>query len=142
MTSFYIAINLGSLIAFAISPILIGYKYGALVVLAIVFVGKTIAALNFYYRFEMYDNVIDKIDKELMPLRSKSIVISYLVIAYVLTLIFYQIPKANIILGTIIIICLLAFLLRTVIGLKAQVRIKQVIGLFLINNRSSIFSCL
>ncbi|API86602.1 peptide MFS transporter [Francisella uliginis] len=133
MTSFYIAINLGSLIAFAISPILIGYKYGALAVLAIVFVGKTIAALNFYYRFEMYDNVVDKIDKESMPFKSKSIVISYLVIAYVLTLIFYQIPnQANIILGTISIICLLAFLLRTIVGLKAQIRIKQVIGLFLI----------
>lgn len=133
MTSFYIAINLGSLIAFAISPILIGYKYGALAVLAIVFVGKTIAALNFYYRFDMYDNVVDKIDKEPMPFKSKSIVISYLVIAYVLTLIFYQIPnQANVILGTISIICLLAFLLRTVVGLKAEVRIKQVIGLFLI----------
>ena len=133
MTSFYIAINLGSLIAFAISPILIGYKYGALAVLAIVFAGKTIAALNFYHRFEMYDNVVDRIDKEPMPLKSKSIVISYLVIAYVLTLIFYQIPnQANIILGTISIICLLAFLLRTIVGLKAQVRIKQVIGLFLI----------
>jgi POT family proton-dependent oligopeptide transporter len=133
MTSFYIAINLGSLIAFTVSPILIGYKYGALAILAIVFVGKTIAALNFYYRFEMYDNVVDKIDKDPMPYKSKLIVISYLVAAYVLTLIFYQIPnQANVILGTISIICLLAFLLRTVTGLKAEVRIKQVIGLFLI----------
>ncbi|MED7818987.1 MULTISPECIES: peptide MFS transporter [unclassified Francisella] len=133
MTSFYIAINLGSLIAFTVSPILIGYKYGALAILAIVFVGKTIAALNFYYRFEMYDNVVDKIDKESMPYKSKLIVVSYLVVAYVLTLIFYQIPnQANVILGTISIICLLAFLLRTVTGLKAEVRIKQIIGLFLI----------
>lgn len=133
MTSFYIAINLGSLIAFTVSPILIGYKYGALAILAIVFVGKTIAALNFYYRFEMYDNVVDKIDKESMPSKSKLIVVSYLVVAYVLTLIFYQIPnQANVILGTISIICLLAFLLRTVTGLKAEVRIKQIIGLFLI----------
>ncbi|MED7788811.1 oligopeptide:H+ symporter [Francisella sp. 19X1-34] len=133
MTSFYIAINLGGLIAFTVSPILIGYEYGALAILAIVFVGKTIAALNFYYRFSMYDDVVDKIDKEPMPTKSKLMVISYLVVAYLLTLIFYQIPnQANVILGTISIICLLAFLARTVIGLKAEVRIKQVIGLFLI----------
>ncbi|ASG68170.1 peptide transporter [Francisella halioticida] len=133
MTSFYIAINLGSLIAFTVSPILIGYKYGALAILAIVFVGKTIAALNFYYRFEMYDNIVNKIDKRPLPYKSKLIVISYLVVAYVLTLIFYQIPnQANVILATISIVCLLAFLLRTVTGLKAEVRIKQVIGLFLI----------
>ncbi len=46
---FYISINLGSLLAFIIVPILIGYKFGTLAVLSVVFVGKLLAITNFAY---------------------------------------------------------------------------------------------
>ncbi|MFV9924824.1 MAG: hypothetical protein AB8U93_03915 [Francisella endosymbiont of Hyalomma scupense] len=49
MTMFYISINLGSLLAFIIIPILIGYKFGTLAVLSVVFVGKLLAITNFAY---------------------------------------------------------------------------------------------
>lgn len=58
MTMFYISINLGSLLAFIIVPMLIGYKFGTFAVLSVVFVGKLLAITNFAYRYKIYDNVV------------------------------------------------------------------------------------
>lgn len=84
MTMFYISINLGSLLAYLVAPSLIGYQFGALAVLSVVFVGKLIAIANFSYRYKIYDNVVDEIDKKPMTNVAKKVVLGYLAIVYVL----------------------------------------------------------
>ncbi|APC91781.1 MULTISPECIES: peptide MFS transporter [Francisella] len=133
MTLFYISINLGSLLAFIIAPMLIGYKFGALAVLSVVFVGKLLAITNFAYRYKIYNNVVDEIDKNPMTTIAKQIVISYLIIVYIFTLICYHYPDyANIVVAGISMLCLILFLLRTIFFLGGDVRIKQIVGLILI----------
>ena len=51
-----------------------------------VFVGKLLAITNFAYRYKIYDNIVDEIDKKPMTTIAKKIVFSYLVIVYVLLL--------------------------------------------------------
>lgn len=133
MTMFYISINLGSLAAFIIAPMLIGYKFGALAVLSVVFIGKLLAVANFTYRYKLYDNVIDDIDRNPMTFKAKQITYSYLLIVYIFTIICYHYPDyANVVVAGISVLCLLIFLLRTLFFLRDNVRIKQVVGLILI----------
>ncbi|APA83129.1 peptide MFS transporter [Francisella tularensis] len=133
MTMFYISINLGSLLAYLVAPSLIGYQFGALAVLSVVFIGKLLAIINFSYRYKIYDNVVDEIDKKPMTSIAKKVVLGYLAIVYVFTLICYHYPDyANVVVAVISMFCLLLFLLRTLFFLKDDVRIKQIVGLILI----------
>lgn len=133
MTMFYISINLGSLAAFVVAPMLIGYKFGALAVLSVVFIGKLLAVANFSYRYKIYDNVVDDIDKNPMTKTAKKVVLWYLVIVYIFTLICYHYPDyANLVVAGISMLCLVVFLLRTLFFLRDDVRVKQVVGLILI----------
>jgi POT family proton-dependent oligopeptide transporter len=133
MTMFYISINLGSLLAFIIAPMLIGYKFGALAVLGIVFIGKLLAIANFTYRYKIYDNVVDEIDRSPMTNIAKKVVLGYLLIVYIFTVICYHYPNyANVVVAGISMLCLVAFLLRTTVFLKGDVRVKQIVGLILI----------
>ena len=132
MTTYYISINVGSILAFSLAPWLMQYEFGPLTVLLIVFVGKLISAVNFLYRYKMYDNVVEEIDKNKMPFRSKMIVISYLVVIYITTLLAYSAPNiANMSILFFSIVCLFAFLFYTM-TLDGHVRIKQIVGLILI----------
>ncbi len=58
MTYYYMAINIGALLATLIAPSLLESRYGPLSVLALSFVGKAIAAMNFSVKYSLYDNVI------------------------------------------------------------------------------------
>ncbi|MEY8765390.1 MULTISPECIES: peptide MFS transporter [Francisella] len=133
MTMFYISINLGSLLAYLVAPSLIGYQFGALAVLGIVFVGKLIAIANFSYRYKIYDNVVDEADKSPMTIIAKKVVLGYLAIVYIFTVVCYHYPDyANVVVAGISILCLVIFLFRTIFFLKEDVRIKQIVGLILI----------
>ncbi|WP_432773659.1 peptide MFS transporter [Francisella salimarina] len=133
MTMFYISINLGSLLAYLVAPSLIGYQFGALAVLGIVFVGKLIAIANFSYRYKIYDNVVDEADKSPMTIIAKKVVLGYLAIVYIFTVVCYHYPDyANVVVAGISILCLVIFLFRTIFFLKDDVRIKQIVGLILI----------
>lgn len=133
MTMFYISINLGSLLAYMVAPSLIGYKFGALAVLSIVFVGKLLAIANFSYRYKMYDNVVDDIDKKPMTITAKKVVLGYLAIVYIFTVICYHYPDyANVVVAGMSMLCLAVFFLRTMFFLDGNVRVKQIIGLILI----------
>lgn len=58
MTFYYMAINVGALLATIIAPELLESAYGPLSVLTISFIGKSIAALNFARKYHLYDNAI------------------------------------------------------------------------------------
>ncbi|MGV3740647.1 MAG: peptide MFS transporter [Gammaproteobacteria bacterium] len=79
MTYYYMAINFGALLATLIAPSLLESRYGPLSVLALTFVGKAIAALNFSVKFSLYDTVVW--GKDLQALSNRSI---FQVIAYIL----------------------------------------------------------
>ncbi|HAU2049762.1 TPA: peptide MFS transporter, partial [Legionella pneumophila] len=56
MTYYYMAINVGALLATMIAPVLLESRYGPLSVLTLTFIGKSIAALNFAKRYSIYDS--------------------------------------------------------------------------------------
>lgn len=58
MTYYYIAINVGALLATLIAPVLLESRFGPLSILTIAFIGKSISALNFAKNYSVYDNVI------------------------------------------------------------------------------------
>lgn len=132
MTYYYIAINVGALLATLIAPVLLESRYGPLSILTIAFVGKSIAALNFAKRYTLYDNVIW--GKDLSRLSQQGIrrLIAYLAVVYLLTLYAYShvyIASSLIALG-----CALGILwfFKNTVTLKGTVRDKQMIALLLI----------
>ena len=90
MTYYYMAINLGALLATIISPALLESRYGPLSVLTLTFLGKSIAAINFSRRYSLYENIIYGKDK--MPLSVKTItrLVIYLSSIYGFTLFAYS----------------------------------------------------
>jgi POT family proton-dependent oligopeptide transporter len=89
MTIYYMAINIGALLAIIIAPELLDSQYGPLSILAISFMGKSLAAYNFARKYHLYDNVI--IGKDLIDLskQTKLKVLVYLSCAYLFTLFAY-----------------------------------------------------
>ena len=86
MTYYYLAINLGGLLATFIAPTLFDSHYGALSVFALAFAGKAIAALNFAYRYSIYDSIASGPDKEPLTVKRVLRVIAYLVALYAFAL--------------------------------------------------------
>jgi POT family proton-dependent oligopeptide transporter len=100
MTFYYLAINIGALLAILIAPSLLDSRYGPLSVLTITFIGKAIAASNFAYRYTLYDSVIWGHDQHRLPWRSIRSLIGYLVVLYAFTLFAYaHIQLACIVMG-------------------------------------------
>ncbi len=132
MTYYYMAINVGALLATFIAPTLLDSRYGPLSVLALTFIGKSMSALNFAKRYSIYDNIIWGKDTSKMSKKSTLHLLSYLAIIYALTLFAYShvyIASTLITIG-----CGLGiswFLGKTVV-LKGETRIKQMIALLLI----------
>lgn len=132
MTYFYMAINVGALLAILISPALLDSRYGPLSVLALSFAGKSIAALNFAKRYSLYDEVVWGKDRASLPLKSKYQLFFYILGIYSFTLFAYS----HVYIGCIIISvgCLLGilwFLLKT-LALSGTARSKQLVALLLI----------
>lgn len=132
MTYYYMAINAGALLATIISPLLFESRYGPLSVLTIAFIGKMIAALNFWKHYALYDNVVSGKDEKALPLSTKYRFVLYLVAIYSFTLFAYShilITSVLIMIGCVL--GMLWFLVKT-LALAGKMRTKQLIALVLI----------
>lgn len=132
MTYYYMAINVGGLLATIIAPSLLDSRYGPLSVLTVTFVGKSIAALNFVKRYSIYDSIVW--GKDAAPFSAQGIVrlIAYIATIYSFTLYAYShVYSASILIS---IGCTLGILwfLGTTLALKGETRTKQMIALLLI----------
>ena len=132
MTFYYMAINVGALLATFIAPALMDSRYGPLSVLTLSFVGKSIAALNFAYRYRSYDNVIWGKDKQPLPLSTTYRLVGYFISLYLFTLFAYShIFLASILIGIGCGLGLVWFLIKT-LALSGAFRYKQMLACLLI----------
>lgn len=132
MTYYYIAINIGALLATLIAPGLLESRYGPLSVLALTFVGKSVAALNFAIRYSLYDSVIW--GKDQLPFSKHGMLrlAAYLVAIYSLT--FYAYTHIYIASTLIVVGCvvgILWFIIQT-LSLSGEIRTKQLIAILLV----------
>ncbi|HCU6104579.1 TPA: peptide MFS transporter [Legionella pneumophila] len=132
MTYYYMAINVGALLATMIAPVLLESRYGPLSVLTLTFIGKSIAALNFAKRYSIYDSVIWGMDKSKFSNQGLLRLVAYIAAIYSLTLYAYtHVYIASTLIGTGCAIGILWFLIKTIM-LKGETRSKQMIAVLLI----------
>lgn len=132
MTFFYMAINVGALLATWIAPSLLDSRYGPLSVFALAFVGKSMAALNFAHRYALYDNITWGFDKMPMSVRAKYRLIGYLFALYLFALFAYShIEAASLFISIGCLLGIFWFLIKTncLLGLS---RYKQWVASLLI----------
>jgi POT family proton-dependent oligopeptide transporter len=132
MTYYYIAINVGALLATLIAPVLLESRFGPLSILTVAFIGKSIAALNFAKRYTLYNDVIW--GKDLSPLAQTNIIrlIAYIIGIYLLTLYaYFHVYIASTLITLSCGLGILWFFKKT-ISLKGIVRQKQMIALLLV----------
>ena len=132
MTFYYMAINVGALLATMVAPALLDSPYGPLSVLALTFVGKSIAALNFAYRYPLYDNVA--CGKDERPLSSSAMLrlTGYFIALYAFTLFAYShITFALITISLGCAVGIIWFLIKT-FRLSGESRYKQAVAALLI----------
>lgn len=132
MTYYYMAINIGALLAACVAPSLLDSPFGPLSVLTISFIGKSIAALNFAKRYALYDSAIWGKDTRSFSSNNTIQLIFYLGAIYALTLFAYT----HIAIGSLIIIsgCIIGitwFTIRTV-SMRGSAQNKQLVALLLI----------
>lgn len=132
MTFYYMAINVGALLATIISPALLDSHYGPLSVLTLVFIGKSIAALNFAKRYSLYDNVLWGKDTSSFTTKNKLSLFLYIAIIYLFTLFAYShVYQASILISVGCTLGIFWFFART-LSLPNESRSKQFIALLLI----------
>lgn len=132
MTYYYMAINVGSLLATIIAPKLFESKYGPLSVLTIAFIGKSIAALNFASKYKIYNNVIWGKDAKKLAGSAVYKLIIYLLSIYLFTLFAYShVQIANIIISLGCVCGIIWFLVKT-FKLSGKAKFKQIIAFILI----------
>ncbi|MFA6302276.1 MAG: oligopeptide:H+ symporter [Legionella sp.] len=132
MTFYYMAINVGGLLATLVAPALFDSRFGPLSVLTLTFIGKSIAALNFAQRYSIYDSVIWGKDTCVFSKIGKIKLATYLVGIYLLTLLaFSYVYLASILIGIGCGVGILWFLIRT-LRLQGAVRSKQLLAIILI----------
>jgi POT family proton-dependent oligopeptide transporter len=132
MTFYYMAINVGALLATLIAPSLLDSRYGPLSVLAITFVGKAIAALNFLYRYAIYNPIICGKDTHPMTPTACYQLMGYLLAIYGFTLFaYYYIALATVIIAIGCSLGILWFIFQTA-QLSGEGRIKQSVAIILI----------
>lgn len=132
MTYYYMAINVGALLATLIAPALLDSRYGPLSVLTVTFIGKSIAALNFAKRYSIYDSIVW--GKDASPLSKQGMLrlITYIAVIYTLTLYAYShVYIASTIISIGCTLGILWFLIKT-LRLQGETRSKQMIALLLI----------
>ncbi|MCL9780186.1 oligopeptide:H+ symporter [Vibrio sp. S4M6] len=132
MTYYYMAINVGSLIGIGLAPMLMNSHLGVMSVLALVVVGKALAAMNFIVKRKLYDNVVDNMDKSKMTLKRLIPVLAFLVIGYLVTYVTFLKPHlSTYLIGLGCTVGILLFCARTMM-LKGVDRTKQLVAAFLI----------
>lgn len=133
MTYYYLSINIGALLATCIAPQLFDSAYGPLSVLAVGFLGKIIAALNFSYRYKLYNNIIWGQDKQPLSIKSAIQLLGYFIIVYTLTLCAYiYIPIAQLIITLGCIVGIGYFFIQTCQIASHHARLKQLVAFVLI----------
>lgn len=132
MTFYYMAINVGSLLATTLSPKLMETAYGPLSVLTIAFIGKSIAALNFASRYSLYEDVVWGKDLRSFSKRKQSSLVLYLSLVYCFTLFAYFNIRLASYLIEIFCIIGLAFFVKKTLQLQRAARLKQLLALVLI----------
>jgi POT family proton-dependent oligopeptide transporter len=132
MTFYYMAINIGALLASIISPALLDSRYGPLSILALAFAGKSIAALNFAKRYSLYDNVTWGKDQFAFTSKGKYQLSLYMIGIYLFTLFAYShVFIANIVVGIGCVLGIIWFL-QVTLALSGPARSKQLVALLLI----------
>lgn len=132
MLLYYMSINVGALLATILAPKLMESAYGPLTIFAVVFFGKSFAALNFSYRMNLYDDVISHLDKAKMTSSQILKLVSYIVTIYALTLVAYRNPHySGLVIAMGCTIGIAWFLMRT-LSLKGASRTKQLVAVLLI----------
>ena len=132
MTYYYMAINIGALLSILIAPALLDSRYGPLSVLAITFIGKSIAALNFAYRYSIYNNIALEQDKKPITLKTVTYITTYLLFIYIFTLCAYTfITTFSVIISIGCFTCIGWFLIKTT-QLTGEARTKQFVACLLI----------
>ena len=132
MTYYYMAINVGGLLAAIIAPALLESRYGPLSILTLTFVGKSIAALNFAKRYSLYDNIIWGKDESKFSKQGILHLTAYIAIIYALTLFAYtHVYIASTLISVGCALGIFWFVAKT-IKLKGKKRIKQMIAIILI----------
>ena len=132
MTYYYMAINVGALLAIIIAPELLDSRFGPLSVFALSFIGKSLAALNFMYRYKLYDNAIWGKDKFPISLSAKYMLLFYCLTIYAFTLFAYShVFFASIVVSVGCGIGIGCFLLKT-LSLSGEARSKQFIACILV----------
>lgn len=132
MTYYYMAINVGALLASLISPVLLDSRYGPLSILTIAFIGKSIAALNFAKNFSLYDNVIWGKDLQQFSASGISRLIIYISLIYMAT--YYAFTHVFIASTFIALGCGggIFWFFRKTLALEGVTRIRQMVALLLI----------
>lgn len=132
MTYYYMAINIGALLATVIAPSLLESKYGPLSVLAVTFMGKAIAAVNFSWKYSLYDTVVWGKDRKKLGHRQILQICGYLLSIYIFTLFaFSHVHLASVLLGVGCFIGIAWFFYQS-LRLKGLSRTKQSIAILLI----------
>ncbi|KLV35042.1 IraAB [Piscirickettsia salmonis] len=132
MTLYYMSINIGALLATIIAPQLLDSKYGPLSIFAVVFIGKALSALNFSWRYRLYNNVIDTLDKNKMKLQQTAKLVGYLTVIYLVTLFAYFNPTVSSYIIGIGCGGGITWFLWVTLRLSGEVRTKQVFAVLLI----------
>lgn len=132
MTFYYMAINMGGLLAAIIAPSLLESRFGPLSIFTLAFIGKSLAALNFAKHYRLYDNIVEAADKRRMTLKTSALVFVYILLIYGFTLMaYFYMHLASIIITVGCFMGILGFFLKTLF-LNSQARTKQLIALLLI----------
>jgi len=132
MTYYYMAINVGALLATIIAPALLDSRFGPLSVLTVTFVGKSIAALNFAKRYAIYDSVAWGQDTEKFSKQGMWRLTTYIAVIYCVTLFAYShVYIASTLISIGCSVGILWFSMKTV-QLSGETRSKQMIAILLI----------
>ncbi|MDP1604400.1 MAG: oligopeptide:H+ symporter [Legionella sp.] len=132
MTFYYMAINVGALLATIIAPSLLDSRYGPLSILTVAFIGKSMAAINFTKRYSLYDNVIWGKDTQPMTAKAKYQLVCYLAGIYIFTLTAYShVYLASIVISIGCGLGIFWFFAKT-LALSGIARTKQLIAILLI----------
>lgn len=100
MTLYYMSINVGALLATILAPQLLESRYGPLSIFAVVFIGKSVSALNYAWRYSIYTNVSTDLDKQPLTINRVGKLAAYLISFYLLALYVYFNPQlASVLIG-------------------------------------------
>jgi len=132
MTYYYMAINVGALLATIIAPVLLESRYGPLSVLTLTFIGKSIAAVNFSRRYSLYENIIYGKDKISLSITTITRLVIYLLSIYIFTLFAYSHIFVASILVSIGCAMGIFFFLGKTLAMDRNARYKQLVASMLI----------